>query len=373
MPPGSDRARVSIVIVNWNGWADTVECLESVFRLDYADFRVIVCDNGSEDGSPLRIAAWAEGRLDVVVPVHHPLRRLSFPPVGKPVRYREYDRDTAERGGDPLGGDVPLVLIRTGANLGFAGGVNVALRYVRARRDSSYVWLLNNDTVVDGGALRAVVRRAAAGEDVGMCGSTLCDYDRPGMIQALGGARYNRWLAVGRCIGEGRTLEDAIPAERVERSMSYVVGAAMLVSSSFLSVIGLMREEYFLYFEEVDWAVRGRRRFALGYAADSRVYHKGGASTQAGWRSGRATAVADYFNVRGRLLVTRTHFPLMLPSVYLGLVVSFLIRLWRGRFDRLPMILKLALTCGRAPIIDVPRARGSGGGEDQPPRASTSA
>jgi len=58
-----NQPSVYVVILNWNGWQDTIECLESVFRLDYPSFRVIVCDNGPRDGSPEHIRAWAEGSL----------------------------------------------------------------------------------------------------------------------------------------------------------------------------------------------------------------------------------------------------------------------------------------------------------------------
>src|SRR3990172_7009722 len=117
-------SKVYILIVNWNGWGDTVECLESVFRNDYPDYQVIVCDNGSEDGSLDLIRAWAEGNLDVFVPEDNPLRRLSIPPFAKPVPWVELDREQAETGGAGARDGARLILVQTGANLGFAGGDN---------------------------------------------------------------------------------------------------------------------------------------------------------------------------------------------------------------------------------------------------------
>src|SRR5450631_1463343 len=117
--------KVYILILNWNGWQDTIECLETVFRNDYPNYQVIVCDNDSTDSSLDKIKAWAEGRLEPKNVENEYLRALSSPPVAKPVTYREYSRTRAEKGGAADDGDVSLILIQTGANLGFAGGNNV--------------------------------------------------------------------------------------------------------------------------------------------------------------------------------------------------------------------------------------------------------
>ena len=85
--------KVYIIIVNWNGWKDTIECLESVFRNDFPAYQVIVCDNGSQDGSLDKIKAWATGDQKNDVRIDNPLYSLSNPPVAKPVSFIEYSPD----------------------------------------------------------------------------------------------------------------------------------------------------------------------------------------------------------------------------------------------------------------------------------------
>ena len=165
-------SRACIILVNWNGWGDTIECLESIFRSVPSDVRVIVCDNDSTDGSVDKIEAWAEGRLDVVVPVGHPLRETSWPPVLKPIPFQICERLDAENEGG-CDNTARLVVIRTGGNLGFAGGNNVGLRNVLRNGQEDYVWLLNNDTVIAHGALDALLERMDENPVIGMCGSTL--------------------------------------------------------------------------------------------------------------------------------------------------------------------------------------------------------
>ena len=92
--------KVSIIILNWNGWTDTIECIESVLRSDYPNFHVIVSDNNSPNGSLEYIRQWADGKIDVGFDEDRPLKRLSFPPVVKPIPYVNYTKEQAESGGD---------------------------------------------------------------------------------------------------------------------------------------------------------------------------------------------------------------------------------------------------------------------------------
>jgi GT2 family glycosyltransferase len=331
--------KVCVVLVNWNGWADTLECLESLLRCQPAGFTVVVCDNASTDGSPQRIRDWAEGRLDVALRPANPLRALSFPPLPKPVPYAEYGRAAAERGGDP--GDPRLVLVDTGENLGFAGGNNVGIRYALARGGFDYLWLLNNDTVVRPDALSRLVDEAERNPGAGIVGSTLLYYDRPDTVQTLGGGTYNWWLGLPRHIG-AEEAAGTPRADEARRAMTYVVGASMLVRTGFVRQVGLLSEEYFLYFEELDWAAR-RGSYTLGYAPESVVYHREGSST-GGKATGVKSRAADYHFYRNRVRFTRKFAPALLPAVHLSLLLPMARRARRGEWDRVRMLAKLWFT-----------------------------
>lgn len=333
-------AQVYIILVNWNGWSDTIECLESIFRNNYLPFQVIVCDNGSTDGSLAHIKAWAEGRLNVYLPQKTRLRSLSWPPVDKPLAYAEYGREEAEKGGI-TGHESPLVLIDNIDNVGFAGANNVCLRYALARGDCAFVWLLNNDCVIMPDALTRLVARMAENPAAGMCGSSLLHYRQPDKIQALGGGWYCKWLGLPWHLGRLKKSADAINLTQVERWMNYVVGASVLVSRQLLEEVGLMCEDYFLYFEEADWAMRSKGRFSLAYAPLSVVYHKIGSSIGTRTNPAAKSIVCDYFNIRNRIVFTRKFFPEALPTVYLTLLGELFVRLILGRMDRVIMILKL--------------------------------
>jgi len=334
-----------IIVVNYNGWQDTIECLESVFRSDYSTYRVIVCDNGSTDNSLQQIEAWAEGRLDFTDHASSYFRQFQVPPVKKPLYFAKYAQETAELGGD-RGNDAQLVLIRCSKNLGFAGGNNVGLRYALACDDMDYAWLLNNDTVVRPDALSRMVDRLNDSPGAGMCGSTLLHYHAPQKVQALGGALYCKWFALAWHLGRWRKWENKVNREKVEHLTDYPVGASLMVSRRFLEDVGLMCEDYFLYFEEMDWVLRGKGRYEVVYAPESIVYHKVGASIGTSSNPALKSDICDYYNARNRILFTKRFYPEALPTVYLMLLGTVFSRLLLGRWKRAGMIFRVMLEGG---------------------------
>jgi GT2 family glycosyltransferase len=300
----------------------------------------VVCDNGSSDGSFERIREWAEGKFVFEPDERSPLRLLSTPPVQKPISFITYERAEAEQGSDSFR-QTKLVLIQNGENLGFAGGTNVGLRYALCRGDFDYFWILNNDTAVAGDALSRLVERMEESPEAGICGATLLYYHEPEMVQARGGAVYNKWLGTSRHIGAFARIGGDVARERVERRMSYVVGASMFASRAFLQEVGLLSEEYFLYFEEMDWVARARRKFSLAYAPESLVYHKEGGATGASncsvWKK---SLISDRYMIQNRIKITRKHWPWALPTVYLGLLWTAINRIRRRQWDRVGLVFR---------------------------------
>lgn len=318
---------VSVIILNWNGWQDTVECLSSLFQSTGLAFRVIVCDNASRDDSLHKITEWARCNLTSAE-----LECLSRADV---------------LGGASAAARTKLVVVDNGANLGFAGGNNIGLRLALRDPDCDYVWLLNNDTVVEPDALAKAVAHAESNLGIGICGSTLVYYRERSQVQAFGGAHYSRISGRSVHVGAFSSLVDVPrnPGE-VEAGLSYVVGAAMLVRRGFVEQVGLMREDYFLYFEENDWATRGRGGFRLGYAPQSIVYHKEGASI--GTSSNGGSALSVYFLYRNRLKFSWRFYPLWVPTVLMFCMLDIAKLVLRRRW-----LLARAALLG---VLQIPRS-----------------
>lgn len=122
----------------------------------------------------------------------------------------------------------------------------------------------------------------------------------------------------------------------------------MFVSRRFLDSVGLMNEDYFLYYEELDWARRAiAKGFRLGYVKDSVVYHKEGASLGSG-RSARRSAISEFYGVRNRLRVTWRFFPFFILSVYMVSWIQVVKRMLQGHYSRAFLMARVLLGIQRS-------------------------
>lgn len=281
--------KIVIVILNWNGWNDTIECLASLQFLERQNFAVVVVDNASTDSSLEKLLEWANNQNS----------GFKFGGViNENNAYRPFEKSE-------------LVYVQANCNNGFAAGNNIGIR-LALQSGCDYVWLLNNDTVVVPASLVALEERVARDPKIGMCGSILRYYDDRNQIQAVGGCRFNFLTARGGQLGHGLRADDKQVAELAEISPTYVSGASLFVSSSFLRDVGLMEESYFLYYEEIDWAVRAASRWRTATAIDSIVYHKEGSSIGTASRGKRST-LSQYYLSRNIIRLYALRKPWLLP------------------------------------------------------------
>jgi len=251
---------VYIIVLNWNGWRDTVECVKSCGKLTYPHFRILIVDNGSTDGSD---AALREQFSDVE-------------------------------------------FLQTGANLGFAGGNNAGIRYA-LEKGANYVWLINNDTIVTPDALSALVRVARCNLRAGMVGSKIVYHDNPRLIWYAGAVLdpQSPWRMHHRGLRE----EDVGQYDSLEET-GFVTGCSLLASRDMITGIGLMDEAYFLYFEDSDWSVKARMEgWRLYYSPASLVRHKISVSL-----GGAASPLMKYYYSRNFLYFVKKYFPERFPG-----------------------------------------------------------
>lgn len=327
-------APLCIVLLNYNGWRDTLACVDSLFASSLGFTQLIVCDNASPDGSLLELRAGLAERAQRFASVW----QRWHPTTAAPLALDVLTRKAADAASSTAG----LVLIDNGANVGFARGNNVGLRVALRRTDLHYFWLLNNDTEVRADTIERFVAAATQRPEVGLWGCTVAYHAHPDTVQALGGGAMNRCTAESRHLGAFSPLaavrDEAAFVRHIEREMDYPLGASMLATRAWLQDVGLMGEQYFLYYEELDWAWRGRGRYALGYAAGAVVLHKEGASI------GTAPSGGSPFSVlhlhRSRLLFAR----LRLPRRTLPWVVM------RSLWQSLKMLLKGQVPQARASL-----------------------
>lgn len=280
---------IYICVLNYNNSNDTIMCIESLKKLCNVEYKIILVDNDSR---------------------YEAKREL-----------RKYVKENK-----------CIYYIESSHNKGYAGGNNIALNYAMLQIDMEYCWILNNDTIVAPNSLSLLVDFMDHNKHVGLCGSKLIYEWDHSKIQGYGGFYNPVFGMVHSCIKK----EDI-------KDIDYIIGASVLVRKSFLKDIGLMDEGYFLYYEELDWAVRARGKYEIACVEDSIVYHKEGASTGANSAKKNKSILADYYSIRNRIIFTKKFYPYFLPTVYIGLMISMVIRIYRKQFSRVPIILKLML------------------------------
>jgi len=306
--------KVYIVLLNYRNWEDTVECLESIFRLEYANFQVVVVDNASGNESSHCVVEWAKGQRTIEFTPPEQLQQFVQPAIDKPIETEVINATVLSESLPQT--DAPLILLQSNKNRGFAGGNNLALKWINGQKDGDYIWVLNNDTVVTPTALSALVNHFESSDNqLGMLGSKLRYYHFPEKLQAVGG-QLHLWTASLKQLGDGEI--DTGQYDQSTPALDYVIGAAMFISHKTLAKVGLLSEDYFLYFEELDWCTRIKRSgMRLGFEPNSVVYHKQGAITQSSGEQKHLHLRFMFFKFRNTLLFYKKFFPGLMVPAYL--------------------------------------------------------
>lgn len=321
----SEKAYV-IILVNFKGHYDTIECMESIFNIDYKNFKLIIVDNSENDESINVIKNWALGNLSL----KYNDSPLKIPIVLKPLQYSiigEGDDDTSKL-------DDNFIIIKAKKNDGFAAANNIGIKFAQKKYFYEWIWLLNNDTIVNSSILKniTVFLNKNKGDKLGMVGTNIYFYNNPKVLQGIGGV-YNKWVGASGLLNN--TSNNVLERENEFKKADYIIGASMFVSKLFIEDVGLMEERFFLYYEELDWATRGKRKkWAMGYCSDCDVYHKEGATIGTVNNGEIKSDLADYHGIRSKWIFTRKNHPAILPLIFISLVGSFFLRLLRGQFKR---------------------------------------
>lgn len=247
----SINPNVVIIIVNWNGKKNTLDCLKSLYALDYPSFEIIVVDNASTDGS-----------IDCL--------KQFYPNI----RYLQSD-----------------------INLGWTGGCALGMKCA-LNLNCKYIFILNNDIIIDKDCLRKLVNVAESNTKIGFVGPRICSYYGPQKIESPGINRNYLTLEFEK----NRKFDDG--SFQDIRQVNYLDDMALLVRREVILTIGMHDLDYFMYGEDVDWSYRVHKGgFLLVYVPFAIAKHKHHAST-----GGKYNAFIAYYQSRNYLLFFRKNF-----------------------------------------------------------------
>lgn len=248
---GATEKTVYIIILNYKNLADTIDCLASLRNLTYRNYHTVLVDNDSRDGS---------------------------------YKYlKEHETDCH--------------IIQSGENRGYAAGNNIGIRYA-LEQGADYVCILNNDVEVEPDFLTKLVQYMESVPDVGMTGPVVYEFEERNTIQSAGFS-----IHVGRGsttpLLQGKT-KNAIRREKTAELCDGLSGTCLLVKREALEKAGLIPENYFLFFEEMEWCLNIRKKgYKLATVLTAGVYHKGSATLK------KTGTVSRYYMARNQVLFVR--------------------------------------------------------------------
>ena len=249
---------VAIVLVNYNGADDTIECVRSLQNLDYKDYKIIIVDNKSCDDSIQKLQS--------------------------------------------LSKEKNIILLQTENNKGFSAGNNIGIRYALSQLNSDYVWLLNNDTIVSHNSLSELLKGFENIKDVGITTAKTYYWKNKKMIWYAGGsisrktARTEHWHYNEIELNDKQNKGNNIP-------VSFASGCCMLIKREVFEKVGNLDETYFLYEEDADYCLRiAAAGYTIIYRPSAVIYHKVNAST------GKAPGTVQYYSIRNKLWLIQKNY-----------------------------------------------------------------
>jgi GT2 family glycosyltransferase len=253
--------KVSIVILNWNGLEDSIECLESLKKITYSNYNVILIDNGSS-GNDAQVLQ---------------------------TRFGDY-----------------IHLIKNDKTYGFAGGTNIGIKYSLEHSKPDYILSLNNDTIVDPKFLDRLVDAMESDKSIGITGPKVYYYDNKNYIQSLGAGLV---MSIGMTFSIGKGKIDAGKILQ-QRSVDYI-GFCLLISTDLIKKIGLLDETYFCYCEDADYSLRAKRAgYKVKCVPEAAIWHKKRMKKRLIDKLSEGMNVSEsveYYSTRNRFKLMRKH------------------------------------------------------------------
>lgn len=242
----AEYPKVSIIVLNWNGKEDTIECLESLKKITYPNYEIILVDNGSTDGSP-------------------EIFKKMYPEIR---------------------------IIENEKNLGYAEGNNMGMQDAISR-GTKYLLIMNNDTVAETSFLDKLINTIELNPKIGVIGPKICYYSEPSLVQS-NGERINFWTGNTRSTG-WRLNDNSIGTSL--NFVDFVYGACLLVKADLAEQVGLFDPKFFIYSEEMDFCMKINK---VGYRIvcdpTAKIFHKDQIT------SSKISYLAKYYQTRNRII-----------------------------------------------------------------------
>lgn len=296
--------KVYIVILNYSQWQDSRDCLESVLQSAYTNFSIFLVDNNSGNNSIENLTAWLDNITGSGIPLFE-----------KPVDYLVIKRPEMSNSPD-LARFPKITFIQNEINAGFAAGNNIVLQFLKDQ--DAYIWLLNPDMTIKNDTLGELVRFTVQ-QPINTISGVVVRYSKGNhKLLFYGGGKINFRLATVRMVQRPGVIS----------RLDYISGSCLFTHAGNFKLLGLLPEDYFLYWEETEWCYRAKQRgYGLAVCQTAICYDK--ISSVIG-----KSFMANYYYVRNGLLFVSKFRKKKIPVVLFFVMLRFLKRIVTGQWKR---------------------------------------
>ena len=268
------KNKVYIIILNYNGFSDTVNCIKSIQKSIYKEYQIILVDNNSDDNSLNEIIKYLDSSN----------LEYNFSDVFFADNNKQTKKD--------------IVIIKNNENLGYASGNNVGMRYALQYEDCDFLWILNNDNIIEEKSLMKLVENHDKNT---IYGSKILKYKNPELVDSIGG-KLNYYL-----LTTSHNFSNTLNSELIKKvdSLDYIHGTSVFFHKDIINSIGYFDEDYFMYYEDVDWSIKAfRKGIQLKIVNDSIVRH---------YKNKYVPLKLRFYSFKNRLLFIYKNYPLFFP------------------------------------------------------------
>lgn len=273
---------------------DTIECLESIFKINYVNYNVVIVDNYSQDDSVAKIKDYALGKITIKSKFY------KYNPNNKPIKIIEHDNKIINNYHITFDDSLnSIIIIKNDFNKGFAEGNNIGIRFSLNSIKPDYILILNNDTVVAPDLLNILIEEGEKNDEIGVLGPTVYYYNEIQKIQSSGFTiDWKKGHQIVHCQNEFENRCKSLG------DVDAVSGCALIARSEVFNKVGLLKREYFAYWEETEWCIRVKKAgYTIKNVPQARVWHKEARSAS------KVTGFLEYYLTRNLLWLMREHAP----------------------------------------------------------------
>ena len=300
------KNKVYIIVLNYNGYSDTINCIRSIQKSIYTYYQIIVVDNNSDDNSLNEIINY----LDSYTLTHNLLDEYSM------NNNQNINKD--------------VIIIKSNKNSGYGYGNNIGMRYAIKNQDCDYLWILNNDNIIDEKSLMQLVKNS---NNNTVYGNKILKYKNSKLIDSIGG-KLNSYLLTSS--HNFSNMLDSKVKKKIDY-LDYIHGASIFFHRNIIDSIGYFDESYFMYYEDVEFSLRAKNSgYKLDINQDCVVYHN---IDYKKYKNKDINLLKNVYSVINRARLGKKYFKNKIIFIYIGIILSFLKRIITFRFKEAYLII----------------------------------